>query len=223
MASVFRMADKIEGFKKKLEIWEGRIPKKCFDMLPNLGSIVDKDGYLNLRCLTSAIAGHLRSISEHFSVYFPPNDDPRNGNEWGRNPFKNNNTTGMSLTPIQEDKLLELSCDRGIDASIKNETNLSAFWIKIRPEYVEVSDIAVKMLLPLPSACLCEAGCSALTSLKTEQGNRLNVRGSLRVALSNIEPRLDTLCLRKQAVILGKSIRITFLSILYPPDSTGGF
>jgi hypothetical protein len=50
MASVFRMDDKIEGFKRKSEIWEGRIPKKCFDIFPNLVYIVDKDGYLNLSC-----------------------------------------------------------------------------------------------------------------------------------------------------------------------------
>jgi hypothetical protein len=68
---------------------------------------------------------------------------------------------GTSLTLIQEDKLLELSCDRGLEASFKNETSLSAFWTKIRPEYVEVSDIAIKVLLPFPSAYLCEAGFSA--------------------------------------------------------------
>jgi hypothetical protein len=113
------MADKIEGFKRKLEIWERRLPKKCFNMYPNLVSIVDEDGYLNLRCLTSVIAGHLRSLSEHFSVYFPPNVDPRNGNKWLRNPFNKNNITGTSLTLVQEDKLLELSCERGLEASFK--------------------------------------------------------------------------------------------------------
>jgi hypothetical protein len=60
------MSDKIEGFERKLEIWEGRIPKKCFYMFPNLVYIADKGGYLNIRCLTSVIAGHLRSVSEHF-------------------------------------------------------------------------------------------------------------------------------------------------------------
>jgi hypothetical protein len=45
------------------------------------------------------------------AFYFPPNNDLRNGNEWVRNLFNKNNITGTSLTPIQEDKLLELSCD----------------------------------------------------------------------------------------------------------------
>jgi hypothetical protein len=191
MASVFRMADKIEGFKRKLEIWEGRLPKKCFDMFPNHVSIVDKDGYLNLMCLTSVITGHLRSLSKHFSVYFPPNNDTRNGDNCVRNPFNNNNITGTSLTSIKEDKLLELLCDRGLEASFKNVTSLYAFWIKIRPEYVEVSDIAINVLLPFPSNYLCEAGFSALTSLETKHRNRLDVGASLRVALSNIESRLD--------------------------------
>jgi hypothetical protein len=93
-------------------------------MFPNLISIVDKDGYLNLRCLTSVIAGHLRSLSEHFSVYIPPNNDLRYGNKWVSNPFNKNNITGKSLTLIQEDKLPELLCDRGLEASFKNETSL---------------------------------------------------------------------------------------------------
>jgi hypothetical protein len=119
MASVFRIAVKIEGFKRKLEIWERRILKKCFNMFLTLISIVDKDGHLNLMCLTSVIAGHLRSLLEHFSVYLPPNDDPRNDNEWIRNPFNKNNIMGTNLTPIQGDRLLELSCGRGLEASLK--------------------------------------------------------------------------------------------------------
>lgn len=81
MVSVFKMTHKTEGFIRKLDIQEERTPNKCFTVFPNLVSIVDKDGYINLRCLTSHITGHLKSLSEHFSVYFAPNSDMRNGNE----------------------------------------------------------------------------------------------------------------------------------------------
>jgi hypothetical protein len=193
------MAEKNESFERKLGIWEGGIPKKYFGKFPSLISIVDKDGYLNLRCLTSVTAGHLRSLSEHCSVYFPPNDDPRNSNKWVRKLFNKNNIMGTNLTLIQEDKLPELSCDRGLEASFKNATSLSAFWINIRPEYVEVSDIAIKVLLLFSYTYLCEEGFLALTSLKTKHQNTLDVRASLCVALSNTEPHLDKLCSMKQA------------------------
>jgi hypothetical protein len=87
----------------------------------------------------------------------------------------------------------------GLEASFKNETRMSALWIKICPEYVVVSDIAVKMLLPFPSTYLCEAEFSVFTSLKTKHRDRLDIRASLRVVLSNTEPHLDKLCSRKQA------------------------
>jgi hypothetical protein len=139
-----------------------------------------------------------------------------NGNEWVRKPFNKNNVTGTGLTLIQEDKLLKLSCDRGLEASFKNERSLSTFWIKIRAEYVEVSGIANKVMLLSPSTYLCETGFSALTSLKTKRRNRLDVRASLLAALSNIEPRLDKLCSRKQAHYVSK------LRLLLFPLHTGG-
>jgi hypothetical protein len=87
MVSIFTMADKIEGFKRKLEIWEGRIHNKCFFTYPNLISIVDKNVYIYFKYLIGVIASHSRALSEHCSVNFSPNDDQSNGYEWVRNPF----------------------------------------------------------------------------------------------------------------------------------------
>jgi hypothetical protein len=103
---------------------------------------------------------------------------------------------------------------QGTRSFLKNETSLSAFWIKIRPEYVEVSDIAVKVLLLFPSTYLYDAGFSALTSLKTKHRIKPDVRASLRVALSNIQPRLDKLFSRKQAQ---RSHQVSQLRLLFFP------
>jgi hypothetical protein len=99
-------------------------------MLPNLVFIV--------RCLPVLFLDIYDLLSEHFNVYFPLNDDQMNFNEQVRNQLHKNMIMGAILTPIQEDKLLELSYDRGLEAAFQNETSLSAFWIKIRSEYVEV-------------------------------------------------------------------------------------
>jgi hypothetical protein len=122
------MSDKTESFKRTSEIWEERIPKKkkkCFSVFPNLTFNADTREYHNLRCLTSVTVDHMGSLSEHFSVYFPPDHDPRNGNEWVRNTFSKNNIMGTSLTPNQLSKLL--SHNRELEASLSSKTNLSAF------------------------------------------------------------------------------------------------
>jgi hypothetical protein len=56
--------------------------------------------------------------------------------------------------------------DRGLQASFKTETSLSALWIEITPEYVEVSDFGTEVLLLFPSAYLHEAEFLDMTSLK---------------------------------------------------------
>nr|CAI5859498.1 unnamed protein product [Callosobruchus analis] len=50
-----------------------------------------------------------------------------------------------------------------------------------------------------PSTYLCEAGFSALVSIKTKQRNHLNIEGDLRVALSSTHPRTDLILKNKQS------------------------
>lgn len=82
MADTFRLADKIAGFKAKLETWARRVNRGVFDMFTNLSSFSeDAEG------LGQLIHCHLTSLSDEFERYFPSEKDPRNGKVWMRKPI----------------------------------------------------------------------------------------------------------------------------------------
>lgn len=70
---------------------------------------------------------------------------------------------------------------------------LEEFWIQMKGEYAELSEIAIKLLLNFTSTYLCETSFSAMTVIKTKQRNRLNAENAMRIAISNIEPRIKRL------------------------------
>jgi hypothetical protein len=82
--------------------------------------------------------------------------------------------------------------------SFETVTSLASFWIKVKAEYPALAGIALKTLLPFPSTYLCETGFSTMSVIKTKYRNSMDIRSSLRVALSSIEPRLDELMKNKQ-------------------------
>lgn len=59
--------------------------------------------------------------------------------------------------------------------------------------------MAMNILLPFASTYLCESEFSALLYIKSKYRTRLTaVENDLRISLSNITPRFDELCSRKQ-------------------------
>ena len=59
MASLFTMADKIDGQKCKLEAWESRVSADCFDMFHNLATTIDSvDEELDFPFLQKVIMSH---------------------------------------------------------------------------------------------------------------------------------------------------------------------
>lgn len=75
---------------------------------------------------------------------------------------------------------------------------LDEFWIKMKAEYDNLSRKAIQILLHFSSTYLCESAFSSMTIIKTKQRNRLDAESSLRVALSDIEPRIKTLAKKVQ-------------------------
>ena len=94
--------------------------------------------------------------------------------------------------------LAELSCDRTRKIQFR-EKSLSAFWLSVSTEYPLLSNKAVNILLPFATTYLCKTAFSALTNMKTKYRSRLDVESDMRVCLSNITPRIDSLCKAKQA------------------------
>ena len=76
--------------------------------------------------------------------------------------------------------------------------SLIEFWCSIFQEYSEFAKRALEALIPFPSTYLCEAAMSALVNIKTTYRNRHRVANDLRIALSNINPRIDKLVSKRQ-------------------------
>ena len=60
-------------------------------------------------------------------------------------------------------------------------------------EYHELAKRALEALIPFPTTCLCEAAMSALVNIKITCCICLRVANDMRIALSNINPRIDEL------------------------------
>lgn len=67
---------------------------------------------------------------------------------------------------------------------------LDEFWIKMRAEYDELSQNALRILLNFTSTYLCETSFSAMTVIKTKYRNRLSAENAMRIAISTIEPQI---------------------------------
>ncbi|XP_076047468.1 SCAN domain-containing protein 3-like [Oratosquilla oratoria] len=88
MASCFTMADKIDGHKRKLDAGKSRVARDCYDMFRQLSTIIGDAGEdLDITSLRNVISEHLTNLADRFQFYFPPEEDPRKGNGWTRNPF----------------------------------------------------------------------------------------------------------------------------------------
>ena len=72
--------------------------------------------------------------------------------------------------------------------------DLDAFWIGIAKSHPSIGQRAVGLLLPFPTSYLCEAGFSAVASLKSKYRNRLDIGPEIRAAISKLKPRFDLLC-----------------------------
>ncbi|XP_058141430.1 SCAN domain-containing protein 3 [Dasypus novemcinctus] len=197
-ATCFSMADKIEGQKQKLETWKKRVSTDCYDMFHNLTTVINEGNDLDIAHLQKVINEHLTNLLEYFEFHFPSKEDPRIGNSWIQNPFLSSKDN-INLSVTLQNKLLKLATDEGLKINFENTASLASFWIKVKNEYPELVEIALKSLLLFPSTYLCETGFSTLSVIKTKHRNSLNIHYPLRVALSSIQPRLDKLTSKKQA------------------------
>ena len=77
---------------------------------------------------------------------------------------------------------------------------LIEFWCSMLQEYPELAKRALEALIPFPTTYLCEASMSipCLVNIETTHRNRLRVANDMRIALSNINPRIDELVSKRQ-------------------------
>lgn len=195
MTNIFVCNNKIEAFIKKIDVWIKRIEKSKFEMFACYHQIIEEKILTDVEIAytNSIIKGHLIKLKQKFLVYFPSSDDIRLNNMWIQNPFLKSDTNVLSS--LDEEKLIELSCDKTLELQFNNQKNLNKYWIQIRGEYNTLYDKAIKMLLPFATTYLAETGFSALVGIKNKYRNRLeDVGATLRISLSkSIHGRLNKL------------------------------
>ena len=199
---LFLVADKIEGFKKKIDLWKKRLNNSQYEMFPLLCENIKTSPHVNI---SEQIIQHLTQLSHKFDSYFP--EDPRPGNLWILNPFTVNCATEDVALPLKlENELIELSEDSGLKLRFQ-EVDLPSFWIQASKEYFSLSKRAIRFLLPFTTTYLCESGFSAVTYTKSKERNCLNTEtldAILRVSLSPIKPRFNLIISSKQAQVSHK-------------------
>ena len=169
-SSLSLVADKIEGFKKKLDLWKRKVSNKRYEMFPLLSENLEGLPHVDI---SKIIVQHLSHLSIKFNSYFP--EDSRPGNLWILNPFSVNSTTeDVELPPQLQNDLIELSEDSGLKLQYE-KVDLPCFWIQASGEYASLSELAITFLLPFTTTYLCESGFSTVTAMKPKARNSLKL------------------------------------------------
>ena len=86
-------------------------------------------------------------------------------------------------------------------AIFEKSESLAIFWISVRQEYPELSDLVIICLTPFASTHRCESGSSSMTMIQIKTGIdwMFIIHWGLR---SDIKPRKDLLVKNKQAHVL---------------------
>ena len=121
-------------------------------MFQHLTSVIGDAGEnLNVKTIQNIITEHLINLNDRIQHYFPKQNDQGRGNEWIRNPFAGNvNIEELNVSGDLKDKLLKLSADEGLHNCFES-TLLANLWIKVKAEYLRLSGMTLKTLLPFPS------------------------------------------------------------------------
>ena len=76
-ASLFATIDKIDGMQRKLKAWKIQVSNNCYDMFPQLATVIDDaEDNLDVKCVQDTATEHLSDLVERIQHYFPEQKDP---------------------------------------------------------------------------------------------------------------------------------------------------
>ncbi len=151
------------------------------------------DRHLNFKIIQRQITVHLSKVLEKCDSYFPALTEEQAADFlWIRNPVTENIEAKLPATLPSRllEELIEISSDASLKAHF-SEVPLESFWSEIAEEHPVCHTASMKVLIPLGTTCLCEAGFSTKTALKTKYRARLTLEDDMCLALSKISPRID--------------------------------
>jgi len=157
--------------------------------------IMETDDLYSQNSVSDIIAAHLKMLFLSFEKYYPEHEDPWRQNMWIANPFVEHKETALSHEGTVQ--LIELSPDKGLESTFNSMSN-SKFWIRMKNEYTNLHEIAMRFLICFSNTYICETAFSAMTVLKTIQRDSLQLSDYLRLAIISIHPRINKLTDRKQ-------------------------
>nr|ABF20549.1 transposase [Danio rerio] len=191
--NVFSAFEQVSSFRRKLDLWATRVGKGCLDMFPTLADFMQEAG--SVVHIQPLVAEHLRGLCQQFTHYF---SNETIQDEWIRNPFKFKPAESDVLSIQDEEALIDLTSNHELQQMITH-SSIEHFWLSVQNEFPELTQKALRKLLPFVSTYLCEPEFSALTFIKNKYRSRLQVEDDLRLFLTSLQPRISLLCAaRKQ-------------------------
>ncbi|XP_065663053.1 protein FAM200A-like [Hydra vulgaris] len=179
-ANVITHSDKLKAFIEKLKLYKTRINNGNLIMFQNLNSVIGNN--MLPEVLKIEILCHLDNLINEFGNYFP--DVNLLSSEVIISPFS---CDVKNVNEEAQEEFIELKNDTTAKDHFKI-TPLNNFWLKMRNSYPLCLTIALKALIPFSTSYLCEAGFSAMLSIKTKKRNRLEIDADIRCALSKTKP-----------------------------------
>lgn len=193
--TIFNVADKIESMIKKIEFWKSCIENGQPEVFETLHNFLSEHKLTLSQDLRKKIKEHLNGLKLAFQQYF---SKPEEKNNWISNPFEEDYHQVADLSVREKENLIELSSETALKADFKRKPLIN-FWLDTSREYEQLSDKAVKFLLPFTSTELVERAFSSYLFIKNKYRNKLNAAPDLRLYLLSFEPDFKRLCASKQA------------------------
>ncbi|XP_014664178.1 PREDICTED: protein FAM200A-like [Priapulus caudatus] len=192
--SVITLSEKLLAFKEKLVLWKRKLERGRVAAFPSLNAYLEEWEENGIDAIKPILVNHLDKLTTEFDRYIPDHDLTHAG--WIRDPFQANVDDLSEEIPGLQEQWIEL---RNEDFSRRQfaEMSLGQFWTAVKKDKPIIGEEVMKVLVPFGTTYLCEQGFSALTNIKTKQRNALEPCHDLRVALTSIAPRLDSIIANK--------------------------
>jgi hypothetical protein len=165
---------KLTIFGETLTLWGARIKKEntveMFELI--------KSCTLN-KNLVDLLLQSLPLLSKNTEMYFPS----LNVSSLDWEPFVLNAFESAKLNVAEKDELTEIRDDRRLKLE-HSSTDMALLWLSLRQEYPIITEKEIKALRPFSTWYLCEAGFSAMNTMKRKNKSRLQTpEEALRVCL----------------------------------------